>query len=94
MSEKAEFHPSPPVPMEDLLRVHAAEYIHRFTSGKLLDQDMRVIGAPVDLALLMGLLCKILIPSEWRIGRCPCCLGCHAPHFLRNLCALRDWASR
>ena len=44
MADIAEFYPSPPVPMEDLLRVHTAEYVHRFTSGQLLEQDMRVIG--------------------------------------------------
>eukprot|EP00892_Ulva_mutabilis_P010503 jgi/Ulvmu1/7825/UM004_0054.1 len=46
MSGMAEFHPSPPVPMEDLLRVHASDYVHRFTSGQLLEQDMRIIGFP------------------------------------------------
>lgn len=44
MAGMAEFHPSPPVPMDDLLRIHTADYVHRFTSGQLLEQDMRTIG--------------------------------------------------
>lgn len=44
VASMVEFHPSPPVPMDDLLRIHTADYVHRFTSGQLLEQDMRVIG--------------------------------------------------
>lgn len=43
---KVSFYPSPAVMKDDLLRVHPKEYVDRFASGEISEQEMRTIGFP------------------------------------------------
>jgi hypothetical protein len=45
-SQLSQFHPSPAVLKQDLLRVHPEDYIERFAAGRLSDKEMRTIGLP------------------------------------------------
>lgn len=42
----SQFHQSPVVPKQDLLRVHPEDYINRFAAGQLSRKEMRAIGLP------------------------------------------------
>jgi acetoin utilization deacetylase AcuC-like enzyme len=58
-AKMAHFHPSPAATLQDLHRVHTADYVQRFVSGDLTKQDMRMIGFPWSPSLVARNLASV-----------------------------------